>query len=322
MNKSGKLVFMLLALSGSAFAQTNASGSFMDKNSDNVILFVVAFGVFVAIVALFYIIYLLMSAVDNLRKEIYDDKGMEWKQQESPFAGIISSLNDAVPIEDESSIDLGHDYDGIRELDNSLPPWWLGLFYATIIISVVYMFYYHVLEKGPLQAEEYEIAMQEAEAQKHVKTKTTATTTEAVLDETTVVVLTDAAAIEKGKALFVQNCVACHGSMGEGNAIGPNLVDEYWIHGGGVNNIFKTIKYGVPAKGMLPWQTQLKPAQIQQVTSYIMSLEGTNPPNAKEAQGDKWVPETAEVPAEENETNDSTTTTNEDIETADSTAAM
>ncbi|MCX7729434.1 MAG: cytochrome c, partial [Bacteroidia bacterium] len=99
--------------------------------------------------------------------------------------------------------------------------------------------------------------------------------------------LTDPAEINQGKEIFITNCITCHGKEAQGGA-GPNLTDEYWLHGGGIKNIFKVIKYGVPAKGMIAWETQLSPKQIQQVASYILTLKGTNPPGAKEPQGELW----------------------------------
>ena len=87
----------------------------------------------------------------------------------------------------------------------------------------------------------------------------------------------------------------CHGQKGEG-LVGPNFADEYWIHGGGIKNVFKVIKYGVPDKGMIAWQAQLKPADMQKVGSYILTLQGTNPPNPKAPQGTIWA-DTAAVQA-------------------------
>jgi cytochrome c oxidase cbb3-type subunit 3 len=94
--------------------------------------------------------------------------------------------------------------------------------------------------------------------------------------------------LNEGKATFEKLCSACH-RADAGGQVGPNLTDEYWIHGGGIHNVFKTITYGVPDKGMLSWKSQLTPKQIQQVASYILSLKGSNPAGGKEPQGDKWV---------------------------------
>lgn len=195
-------------------------------------------------------------------------------------ASVWSGLTDAVPIEEEEEILFHHEYDGIRELDNNLPPWWVAMFYATIIFSFAYLGYYHLYD-GDLQEEEYknEIALAEVEKAKFLKSK------EGSIDENTVELLTDNAKIESGKSLFVQNCAACHGQLGEGG-VGPNLADEYWIHGGGIKDIFKSIKYGIPQKGMISWKSQLSAGQIQEVSSFIVSIKGSNPPNGKEPQGE------------------------------------
>jgi cytochrome c oxidase cbb3-type subunit III len=172
-----------------------------------------------------------------------------------------------------------HDFDGIQEYDNDLPPWWKYMFYVTIVFAVGYMLHYHVFRTGMLQEEEYEMEMQQAAliASQNVEDPNAVTNFE---------VLTDAGALESGKSLYIQNCAACHGQNGEGT-VGPNLTDEYWIHGGDVNDIYRTIKFGVPSKGMVPWQGKLTKDQMLEVSSYIISLKGTNPPNAKEAQGEK-----------------------------------
>ncbi len=198
-------------------------------------------------------------------------------------------LNNLKPMKEEANIMLEHDYDGIKELDNHLPPWWLGMFYGAIIFAVVYMFHYHVWGTGPLSGEEYEIAMNEAKTAKAEKSAAGGGTE---LDENNVSQLSDAAALTLGKTIYEGNCAVCHGNAGEGG-VGPNLTDEFWLHGGSVGNVFSTIKYGVPEKGMIAWQATLKPVDIQSVSSYILSMQGSNPPNAKAAQGEKYVPEEA-----------------------------
>lgn len=199
------------------------------------------------------------------------------------FKGISDSLWKIAPIEKEQEIDLGHDYDGIRELDNRLPPWWLYIFYASIVFSVVYLYFYMFTDKGVNQYQEYEIAMEKGEEVKLAYMSTQANT----IDENSVTENTDASAISEGRSIFKASCAACHGQEGEGG-VGPNFTDEYWIHGGGIKNVFKTIKYGVPDKGMISWQSQLSPSAMQKVSTYILSLKGTNPPNQKEKQGEIW----------------------------------
>ncbi len=197
-------------------------------------------------------------------------------------------LTRGVPVEHEADVMLHHNYDGIRELDNKLPPWWVWGFYLTIIWSAFYLLHYHVSGTGPLSGEEYrkEIAMAEKEKQERMLLAGENVT------EASVTVLTADADIAEGKSIFSKNCAACHLENG-GGSVGPNLTDDYWIHGGGVKNIFKVITEGVPAKGMISWKSQLSPKQIQKVSSYILTLHGTNPPGAKEPQGDLWKEETS-----------------------------
>ncbi len=195
----------------------------------------------------------------------------------------------AVPVEQEASIDMGHDYDGIRELDNNLPPWWLYGFYITIGCAVLYLGYYHIGTDWSSDME-YQAEMQEAEVIKEAYLAKVA----AGVNETNVVALTDAGKIAEGEQIFTTYCVACHGAEGQGG-IGPNMTDEYWLHGGDIKDVFKTIKYGVIDKGMTPWQEMLKPQEMQAVASFILTLQGTNPPDAKGPQGELFRPDTADV---------------------------
>ncbi len=189
----------------------------------------------------------------------------------------------AVPVEREGDITFHHDYDGIRELDNHLPPWWVNMFVICIVWSVGYMWYYHWGGSGQNQIEEYKMEVETA--QKEIAVVLAGKSNS--VDESNVVALTDGSALGEGELIFKGNCVACHGQQGEGT-VGPNFTDEYWIHGGGIKNVFKIIKYGVPDKGMISWQAQLKPADMQKVASYILTLKGTNPPNPKAPQGVIW----------------------------------
>lgn len=195
---------------------------------------------------------------------------------------------DPVPQEKEADIMLDHNYDGIRELDNHLPPWWVNMFILTIIWAVGYMWYYHWGGDGLNQADEYkkDVAAAKKEIAIALAGKANA------VDESNVLALTDSGALGEGELIFKNVCVACHGTKGEGS-VGPNLTDEYWIHGGGIKDLFKVIKYGVPDKGMISWSSQLKPADMQKVASYILTLKGTNPPNPKAPQGVVWTEEGA-----------------------------
>ncbi len=185
--------------------------------------------------------------------------------------------------------DLGHEYDGIVELDNAAPPLFVYILYGTIIYAVIHLSVFHVFQVGVLQDEQLRKELAQAEIEKARYAQFAANR----VDENSVQLITDASALEEGKKVYTNNCAACHGQLGEGN-VGPNLTDAYWLHGGGIKNIFKTVKYGVPDKGMIAWEKQLSPAQIAQVSSYIVTLKGTNPPNAKEPQGELWADEEAE----------------------------
>ena len=209
------------------------------------------------------------------------EAGTEQAEEVSFWEKLKYKLTDAVPVDQEEKVMTDHEYDGIRELDNSLPPWWKAMFYATIVFSVVYLAAYHLFGWGQLQEEEYETELAEAklEIEAYMAAKGGA------LNEDNVEVLTDEALLAEGKSIFAANCAACHGAELQGT-VGPNLADSYWIHGGSVGDIFKTIRDGVPSKGMISWKAQLSPEQIQQVSSYIISMEGSNPPNAKEPQGE------------------------------------
>lgn len=200
---------------------------------------------------------------------------------------------DPVPIEREAEIMFHHEYDGIRELDNRLPPWWVNLFIITVVWSAVYMFYYHWGGGGPSSVDEYN---QEVERAKKEIAIAMAGAANAV-DESSVQALTESAALAEGELIFKNLCAACHGQLGEGG-VGPNLTDDYWLHGGGIKNIFKVVKYGVPEKGMISWQSQLTPSDMQKVASYILTLHGTNPPNGKEPQGELWKEEPQEAASE------------------------
>ena len=196
---------------------------------------------------------------------------------------IMMSLTDAVAIEEEYSIMLDHDYDGIRELDNNLPPWWKYGFYLTIIVAIVYLVNYHVIGTGDLQNVEYDKEMAQAKLEVDEFMKTSANN----VDENTVKLLTEASDITTGKDLYIANCVACHGKGGEGS-VGPNLTDDYWLHGGSIQDLFKTLKYGWVEKGMKAWKEDLSTMQMAQIASFIKTLKGTNPPNPKAPQGDLY----------------------------------
>ncbi|MBO9703398.1 MAG: c-type cytochrome [Sporocytophaga sp.] len=266
-----KSILALLFVLSPFISKADAVGS-APQSADMFSIIILVILVLITLVLL-YILFTLKVFLDHAKPKA---------SAEPVMSGFLKKLTDTVPLDQEESILTDHVYDDIRELDNNLPPWWKYMFYATIVFSFVYIYYYHFNENGQLQIEEYTEELAVAEKEKEAYMKLAANS----IDETNVK-LADIKGIEKGKGLFVQNCAACHGASGEGG-VGPNLTDPYWLHGGGVKNVFKTIKYGVPQKGMISWKAQLSPSAIQEVASYIISIQGSNPANGKAPQGDKY----------------------------------
>lgn len=215
---------------------------------------------------------------DPAQPQEYED----WKRAKQSVPGIWTKLLGLKPLSEEKDIMLEHQFDGISELDNPTPAWFMWLFYSTIAFAFVYLMYFHVLDYGKMQEEEYEIEMAAAKAEREIFLASSANN----IDENSVKDNKEADVINAGKAVYSTNCVACHGDKGQG-LVGPNLTDPYWLHGGKIGSIFKTIKYGVPEKGMISWEKTLTPKQISDVSNYIISLKGTTPANGKAPQGDK-----------------------------------
>ncbi|MBZ0271697.1 c-type cytochrome [bacterium] len=172
---------------------------------------------------------------------------------------------------------LDHEYDGIREYDNPLPTWWSGIFILCIVFSVGYMAFFHAGGPGLSEVEHYELVMKEWAAS-HPET------TLAVDEDGIAAMVSDTAALNDAKGLFSTRCLACHGPDG-GGLIGPNLTDDYWIHGARLADIYRTIHDGVPEKGMVPWSTQLKPDEMMKLAAYVRSLRGTSPATPKAPEG-------------------------------------
>ncbi|WNH13238.1 cbb3-type cytochrome c oxidase N-terminal domain-containing protein [Thalassobellus suaedae] len=209
------------------------------------------------------------------------------------------------PIEEEHEIILDHNYDGIKELDNNLPPWWVYSFYISIVFAAVYLLRFHVFE-GENQYDELETELADARTAIEAYKKTAKN----LVDVNTVTLLTEASDLSAGKTIFETNCVACHMADG-GGGIGPNLTDKHWILGGDIKSIFKTVSEGGRSgKGMIAWKQQLKPLEIAQVSSYVLTFQGTTPANPKDPQGDLWVNENTETAPDANTTeSDSLTVT-------------
>lgn len=237
----------------------------------------------VALILLLIIIIALLGII------YYEGKPKVVKEKKvSVLVKIRQALTKSTPIEREQEIMFDHDFDGIKELDSKIPPWFSWLFIITIIFAAYYMIDYHIIGSGQVQYEEYAQEVKIASLEREALIKSGA-----FVNEETVTLLTDASGISSGKAIFEANCIACHAADG-GGIVGPNLTDDYWIHGGGIKNVFKVIKYGVVEKGMIAWQTQLNPNQMQEVASYVMSLHGTTPAAPKQPEGEIWVEEKTE----------------------------
>jgi len=279
-----KFKYILTVLAGMGLplmtqAQTAESQpSFYEQYQLEIVLGIAVLVCIVALMALVTALYALNTVLGVKNAAKAAEAGVEpvgfWQN-------FWNKFNSAVPVEQEDTVMTDHAYDGIRELDNRLPPWWLYGFYISIIFGVIYIFHFHILKTGDLSAAEYDKEMAAAKEQ----VATYLASLDNLIDESNVTRLTDDTDLAAGKEIFTSKCAACHGQQGEGG-VGPNMTDKYWLHGGDIKDIFKTVKYGVPSKGMIAWQAQLDPKEMQQVASYIYTLEGTNPPNPKDPQGD------------------------------------
>lgn len=255
----------------------------------------IGFGMIVLMLIIFVIAFLVINrAFRVVTRIVLKQQGMtaaeieaemnpvKVKEAKKPKGEVWQKLLSLKPLEQEKEILIAHDYDGIQELDNPIPGWFMYLFYATIIFSVGYLLNYHVFRTGSLQYAEYRNEMAQADIEKKAYLSKAANR----VDENTVKLVQDPAVLTAGGAIFKSTCAPCHGDHAQGN-VGPNLTDDYWLHGGKINDVFKTIKYGVLAKGMPTWEKQLSPKQISDVANYIKSLQGSNPVNPKAPQGNK-----------------------------------
>ena len=232
-------------------------------------------------------LFIILVLINSIKLLVKSDKEEVLVEKKIELPSFLERLNASVAVEKEHDILLDHNYDGIKELDNDLPPWWKYGFYVTIVFAFIYLVHYHVTSTGDLQIAEYNKTIAAAQLAKAEFEKTSANN----VTESSVKMLTDKDELAKGETIFKENCFACHGKFGEGG-VGPNLTDDYWLHGGSIKDIFTTIKYGWPDKGMKSWQADLSPVQINEVASYVKTIHGTNPPNGKAAQGDLFVEST------------------------------
>lgn len=225
----------------------------------------------------------LFSTPEEKEKFRLEQEALEAAKVKKPSKWL--KLLQLKPLEEESSLMMDHKFDGIAELNNPTPAWFMVLFYATIIFAIGYLLNYHVFGYGKLQDEEYVAEVEQASVDKAAFLANPVNAASAV-NENNVVQSKDAAVLQTGASLFANRCTPCHGDHGQG-IVGPNLTDEYWLHGGKIQSVFKTIKYGVPEKGMIAWEKSLSAQQIADLANYILSLQGTKPAGAKAPQGEK-----------------------------------
>ena len=275
------VVSLLLLFCSPIMAQDNAAAAAAPTAAGIAGMSAVSFYLMTSIIflELIVILGLLVNVRMLLRAELErPENAPAAAAMKNKFNNWWMKLNSFKPVEQEADIDLGHDYDGIRELDNRLPPWWLYGFYLTILVGCIYLWRFHVSHTGPSSGEEYATAVANAdlEVKAYLKLKGES------VDENTVTLLKAPEEIAEGKAIFLKSCVACHKEDARGD-VGPNLTDDYWLHGADVKSVFKTIRYGINA--MPQWQNSYSNKQIAELASYVKSLRGTNPPNAKAPQG-------------------------------------
>lgn len=285
------LILVLLAVGQGAFAQEAAeevvktvAGPMVSGLSDTT-LYMLLTVIGLEILVLLFLLQALriLTGIQGMKKAAKAKaKAVKEAKPGKPRVTWMERLNDTRSLDtaSEEEVDLGHDYDGIRELNNPTPPWWRWAFYLSIVFGIIYVWRFHISETAPLQLQELAIAEEQAAAQKAEYLKNAANN----IDENTVKLLTEADDIASGKKVFATNCAACHGPEGQG-LVGPNLTDNFWVHGGKVGEIFSTIKYGVPEKGMKSWKEDFSPKQIAQLCAYIHSIKGTNPANPKAPEG-------------------------------------
>ena len=247
------------------------------------ILVLLVFIVLVLIVIIFSLSAMQKALLaQDARRKV--EEGVEVEEVPTFWSTLLARMTRSVPVEQERDVMLDHNYDGIRELDNHLPPWWTWLFNITIAFGIVYLLVYHVFQVAPLQNEAYENEVAAAEEAKMARQAALVATGEA-FDESTIEFSDDPAILASGETIFVRQCAACHREDG-GGSIGPNLTDDYWIHGNSIADIYNIVKVGVPDKGMISWEPVLSPEQMRDVSNYIITLKGSNPANPKAPQGE------------------------------------
>lgn len=275
------------------FALVGAMEYFVDSGADFAFVKYPLISLFLVVfLVLLIAIEIIISAVDTIlyqilpeeeKKKVDAKNSLSFKESEW-YKSLMEKLTRTVPIENEEQLLLNHDYDGIKELDNVLPPWWVYLFYSCILFGIIYLVRFEILG-----APDQEMELKNEMAQAKIDVAEFMKTAPDMMDEKSVILLTDATSLTQGKTIFTTNCVACHRADG-GGQIGPNLTDEYWILGGDIKNLFHTITNGGrDGKGMIAWSKNgLKPTEIQKVASYVLSLQDSYPKDPKAPEGEIW----------------------------------
>jgi cytochrome c oxidase cbb3-type subunit 3 len=284
------VIFFIIVGAMEYFIDSGDRAAFIKYPMVSVFLFVFLFlliAIEITISAVENITYQLLSDEEKARKvevAATDMRDREW------YKRMMKLLTKAEPIENEENLLLDHDYDGIKELDNNLPPWWVYLFYGCIVFAVVYLVRFEIMGGDNQEMElKKELAQAKIDVAEYMKTAPD------LMDEKTVVLLIEPADLAEGKVIFTTNCAACH-RADAGGQIGPNLTDDKWILGGGIKNVFHTlVNGGRDGKGMISWKGTLKPKEMQKVASYILSLKGSNPKDPKAPEGEVWVDDSVPV---------------------------
>ncbi len=281
---------LMSVLSRAQQLNTAASRNFWDDPLFRI--YILGLFVFIALiltlVAAMIAVRVLNLLVERGAREKAARMGVSYVKPQSAWTKFWQNANALIPLEEEKNIELDHNYDGIRELDNHLPPWWKGLFYGTIVFAFVYMVLFHLSNALPLSEQEYQNEVSVAEEQARILK---ASQPASVIDEDKLTFSNDATMIARGKSVFMSsNCGSCHRNDGGGNTIGPNLTDAFWLHGGDIKSVFSTIKNGVVEKAMPAWGKVMSQKDVRDVAFYVMSLQGTNPQNAKAPQGELFKP--------------------------------
>lgn len=274
----------------SAFAQSESSNWYTNLQAMDpaqmTLLIILGIVLLVIVLLLLLMVYLMSFMVAVFKKDNPElaNEPTWWEKFKERF--VTGKMDTVGGKEEKAKMMADHSYDGITELDNFMPPWLQWVFILTIIFGVGYFTYYSILGLGLTGVEEYqeELRVEAIAAENRMATMA------ASIDETNVTFDDSQASLTSGKSIFEANCAACHAADG-GGGVGPNLTDQYWLHGGSIQDVFSVVKYGVVSKGMVPWEDQLSPQEIQQVSSYILTLVGTTPANPKEPQGELFSPE-------------------------------